>query len=77
MELERNMVSEVTQRKTNIVWYYLNMKSEKKVKQKRKQSHREQTGGCHILGIKDRHKGEGGQKISKFWGSDVQIGDYS
>ena len=53
------------------------MKSEKKVKQKRKQSHREQTGGCHILGIKDGHKGEGGQKISKFWGSDVQLGDYS
>ena len=36
MELEGNMVSEVTQRKTNTVWYYLNMKSKKKAKQKRK-----------------------------------------
>ena len=36
MELEGNMASKVTQGKTIIVWYYLNMKSKKKVKQTKK-----------------------------------------
>ena len=64
------MLSEISQRKTNTVWFHLYMESKKQNKgtniPKQKQSHREQAGSCRV-------RAGGGNRWRRLRGTNFQL----
>ena len=53
------MISEISQRKTNVIWFHLRVESIKK----KPHIYREQSGGCQSWGMGECEISGGGQKV--------------